>query len=123
MFVCFALGDFQSKGEVDYFEAYIKVGHVRTAGTDSFPCVVNWNKLWKLIMQLVKSKNCPALCLDSSRLILVVSVRPQGARGRGTVSFHYKYMSASKCGGPEAGEGWPRHCWVAGSGLQDFSGR
>lgn len=71
----------------------MKVGHVSTVGMNYFPCVVSWNKLWKLIMQLVKSKNCPALCLDSSGLILVVSAHPQGATGKGRISFHYKYCT------------------------------
>lgn len=70
----------------------MKVGHVSTVGMNYFPCVVSWNKLWKLIMQLVRSKNCPALCLDSSGLILVVSAHPLGATGKGRISFHYKYV-------------------------------
>lgn len=50
-------------------------------------------------MQPTRTKNWAALCLDSSRLILAVSLihgEPEGE----AVSFHYKYMSASKCGGP-----------------------
>lgn len=55
-------------------------------------------------MQLVKSINCTALCLDSSRLILVVWACPQGARGRGSFLPLQIHVSASKCGCQEAGE-------------------
>lgn len=58
-------------------------------------------------MQPVDSKNCTALCLDSSPLILVVSPHPQGERegGRERQSFLplQIHVSASKCGGPT---GW-----------------
>lgn len=49
-------------------------------------------------MQPKRTKNCAALCLDSSRLILAVSLIHREPEGE-AVSFHYKYMSASKRGG------------------------
>lgn len=55
-------------------------------------------------MQLVKSINCTALCLDSSRLIVVVWACPQGARGKGSFLPLQIHVSASKCGCQEAGE-------------------
>lgn len=80
-------------------------------------------------MQPVDSKNCSALCLDSSPLILVVSPHPQGEREeRERQSFLplQIHVSASKCGGPEAGGVAlplvgrclkpPGLCWEVGGG-------
>lgn len=89
----FALEEFNMKK----FENETKVGHVKAT-----VCFSMWNcskRLWKLIMQPVRTKNCTALCLDSSGLILAVSLIHREPEGE-AVSFHYKCMSASKSRGP-----------------------
>lgn len=77
----------------------LKVGRVKAARRLFFHAGLLGKRLWKRVMQPTRTKNCAALCLDSSRLILAVSLIHREPEGE-AVSFHYKYMSASKCGGP-----------------------
>lgn len=79
----------------------IKVGHVSTVGMNYFPCVVFWNRLWKLIMQLVKSKNCPALCLDSSAHTCGLGPSTGSDGERQNFLPLQIHVSASKSGGPK----------------------